>query len=138
MEQIIATVTNWPVIIQGALGSALFTLLFFLGKVISKRTFFVIEMFSNHQEESKQSLYKIRLRAIKSETPEKKSMWLHLLIYKILGNVVRAFIWLIFGSISSSIIPVFGIIGYLGALYYLFNTLTAYKDITSDVTDEET
>lgn len=138
MDQFILTITNWPVIVQGALGSALFAALFFIGRLISKSLHGLFKKVLYQRAKHTQSLHEVRTKVIKASTSERKIQWMALLIYLILGHIIRAFIWFIFGSITSSIIPVFSVIGYLGALYYLFNALTAYKSIDESFEDQKT
>ena len=55
-----------------------------------------------------------------------------MVIYRSLRHFYKALIWLTLGLILNSIISVFGIIGFIGCLYYLFCAANAVQGVKID------
>ena len=51
------------------------------------------------------------------------------IIYRMARYLVRALFWLTLGLIFGSVISVFGLIGYLGCLYYLLQALRILQGV---------
>lgn len=62
---------------------------------------------------------------------EDRSSSISMLIYLALKQIVTGLIMLVFGLMIESTIPIFGNIGYLGALYFLFNASLIFKPLDS-------
>lgn len=129
MEEIILKVTEWPVIIQGALGSGLFWLLLLLG---TKITDFITDKIGNFTKQASidnKRAEVIRYRALESDDPALASLGVISLIYGTFHFVVKALIMVIFGLIFQPIIYIFGIVAYVVALYFLFRAYHTVKDM---------
>lgn len=118
MSELIEIFKDWPVIIQGALGSALFWL--FLA-IAPKCLFYVIGKFSNKSLKMRKKKLKmdlIKYEAINSNDYTHQTYALSGLTYACLRELIPAFLWLTLGLISMSFIPILGVVGFTGALYY--------------------
>ncbi len=145
LESLVKAITDWPVLVQGAIGSALFWLVLLLGqKGVSAAT----SKFSSKSKARRKSfLMEQRLKyAYKLTTDnDTRAAIFSGLLYRASRNALRGCIWLTFGSLASAFIPVFGAVGFVGALFYFFealNTVTAVpeadsaKDKVKELTEE--
>lgn len=119
MSEVITIIKDWPIIVQGALGSALFWL--FL--VISQKIAVVVkEKLSKHSRESR--LSRLRNEYFKYSNDEdaaEHSLSVVYLIYRSLRPFLRAMMWFVMGVITNIFASPLGVIGYIGALFLLFN-----------------
>ncbi len=136
MEEIILKVTEWPVIIQGALGSGLFWLLLILG---TKTTNFIsnkIGSFTENASIENKRAEVLRYKAIESDDPALASLGVIGLIYGAFHYIVKALIMIVFGLIFQPIIYIFGIVAYIVALYFLFRAYHIVKDMDDTKSQE--
>ena len=131
MNELIQKILEWPIILQGALGSGLFWLILVAGQ---KFTAFITVKVSK-------SSRKRRLRALREEglkcritlpDNDERATMVALLVYRALRHISFGLIWLALGLAFQAFIPTFGLIGYLGALFYLFNAARVFKPIGQD------
>jgi hypothetical protein len=133
MEIIIDRILQWPVIVQGALGSGLFWLILFIGQkafaVSSSRyiTFSKKRRLNSLQAES------IRYKAFIIEDKSISAFLLIGLIYSAMHNLIESLICVFIGLLFHNFIPVFGVIGYLFALYYLFKAADNVRYTNSEI-----
>jgi len=132
MSTIIETIQNWPVIIQGALGSALFALVMYLGEKVFSAAPALASRLSRTRRRSYLITKAIRLRAKTSKDPLAKAYYPAMLWYRASRDVIKGLIWLTLGLIFTNMVGVFGVIGHLGCLYYLFFALEVVKPIKGD------
>ncbi|MCK9388318.1 MAG: hypothetical protein M0Q22_07990 [Sulfuritalea sp.] len=132
MEQLIASVQDWPVIVQGALGSALFALVLFTGQKIT--TYFLDTVHAQSKRERARQLREqlIRYKALKSKDNAERAFYAAVIWLRASRHVVKAFIWLTLGLAFNSLLGVLGVVGFLGATYYLFVALGIVKGISYD------
>ena len=134
LDRFITAMTDLPIIAQGALGSALFAVLMFMGQRIvawassrwsrlskARRRVFLIDE-------------TVRYQVLAQESVADKSAFLLLLLYRGSQSLVRALVWLVFGLLFGSLESVLGVVGYLGSVYYLFRCLNtiAYPEPGAD------
>ena len=129
-------ILEWPIIVQGALGSAIFWLILILGQKI---TLFISNRLSNYskshyEKDLKIERFKYLIMAC-SET--ERPTYIISLIYIAMIRMLRGLIWLTLGLVTQSFIPVFGVIGYIGALYNLFLSLKVFKPVESSINANE-
>lgn len=136
MDEVIKTITEWPVIVQGALGSALFTFLFYIGQ----KSFTLINNFLSNFSKSikKVSLLRLHrkytgLKAHKENDLVKSNSVQIGLIYRAMRKIISGIIWIIFGLILNPFIYGFELIGYLGGLYFMFSALSSVQAINTNV-----
>jgi hypothetical protein len=132
IERLLTSISDWPVIVQGALGSALFAAVLFLGQ---KATGSLSSRYSAVSRERRRNfLLEQRLKysyKLAKDMPTRAAIFSGLL-YRASKNALRAAVWLTLGLIFSTFLPVLGLVGFLGALYYLFaalNTVTPVPEV---------
>lgn len=133
MEIIINRILQWPVIVQGALGSGLFWLILFLGQKAFAASSSKYISFNKNRRLGKLQAERIRYRAFIVEDRGLSVFLIIGLIYGAMHNLIKSLICVCIGLLLQSFIPVFGAIGFLFALYYLFNAADAVRDIDSKV-----
>ena len=128
MEELYKVITEYPVIIQGALGSALFAFLIFIGKKIFQIINDILsKYFKNIKLETLRRLRTkhIGLKAHRSKDLLKSSSIRTELLYYGFRNFISGVIWILLGLILNLYE-----IGYLGGIYYMFKALNSVQRIT--------
>jgi hypothetical protein len=131
MEKLVTAIENWPVLIQGAIGSALFWVLLVF---CQKLTTFLSERFSTLSKKRRQSELLnqlLRFHALTTSPRDFGGPYASVLWFRASRKVVKALIWLTFGLIFESIIT-FGVIGFIGCLYYLFDAYNIVRPLNYD------
>ncbi|WP_099609974.1 hypothetical protein [Vibrio fujianensis] len=130
MNNIISTVTEWPTIVQGALGSALFALCFSLGQ----RAVRAITNYSKAYSKRVSKDIVIRDELLKGVIAQGERNDILLVMsgmtYPALHYVIKAFLFFSFGYLAEGIVPVFGSIGVLIGVFFLFKALLYCPDLT--------
>jgi hypothetical protein len=124
MKELIDAIKAWPIIIQGALGSALFWLVLIVGQKLADAI--LPRISSRNRVRQRRRLFDqiLRLEAVKAgQDKEQATYYASAILYRASRRFVVAVIWLTLGFIFHSVIGIFGLVGYLGCLYYLFATL---------------
>jgi hypothetical protein len=124
---LIAQIGNIPVIIQGALGSALFTIILFVGQKITHLLRRKISESSTKRRREFLIEENLKLLLLLSNDFSTRGAFVSLLNFRATRKIFLALIWLALGLVGSSIIDIFGVVGYLGALYFLFDGLETCK-----------
>ncbi|MBA2083780.1 hypothetical protein [Aeromonas veronii] len=129
MNDLITAIKAWPIIVQGALGSGLFWLiLVLLQKISLKITGYLSHLF---KESEKSEIRTELLKILMTEAAGiEKLNYAAPILYRMARPFLRAILWLVLGLFVGSIISIFGIIGYIGSIYYLLqalNVVSAYK-----------
>lgn len=130
MEKLIQAVQDWPVLIQGALGSAIFWLFLLVGQKVAA---FVTSHASDLSNKSKQRFLfdqLLRCRAAKTKIDSEGGYYASILWFRASRHVIKGLIWLTLGLIFGSVINVLGIVGYLGCFYYMFAALIIVRPFT--------
>ena len=129
MEKLITAIQDWPVLIQGAIGSALFWLLLVLGQ---KLTTFLSTKFSPLSKRMKKSdlvTQLLRFQALKTGPHDLGGHYASILWYRASRSVIKALIWLALGLIFGSITNVLGVVGFFGCVYYLLSALDVVRPL---------
>lgn len=129
MEELINAVKAWPIIMQGALGSALFWLLLAIGQWLTGKANKSTSSFLKNTRKSALVNESMRLGALKAQGRD-KALFASFLIYRMSRPLLMGLIWMVLGLTFNNIIGVFSIIGYLGSLYYLFIALGIVKAVS--------
>lgn len=132
MEKLVASIQEWPVIIQGALGSALFALVLFIGQKVA--AYFIDTMHAKSRRARTRQLREqlIRFKALRATDRTERTYYTSLIWLRASRHVVKALIWLALGLTFNSLLGVLGVVGFLGAIYYLFIALSIVKGISYD------
>lgn len=115
MQELIEAIKAWPVIVQGALGSALFWLVLLIGQ---KATVAATEAYSRHSKDLRISWLTTAMikyqGAIENRTDNAV-----MLLYRSARHLYKGIMWLALGLSIQSLLDVSGIIGFAGCIYYL-------------------
>ncbi|WP_156352886.1 hypothetical protein [Pseudomonas sp. NBRC 111140] len=129
MEKLIASIQDFPVIVQGAMGSALFALLMYIGQKVTTYCFDSFRTSSKKTRIRQLKEQHVRLRALSSEDDSERAYLTSLLWLRASRHVVKALIWITFGLAFESVAGIFSAVGFIGAFYYLFLALNIVKPI---------
>lgn len=138
MQELINAVKEWPIIIQGALGSALFWLILLCGQFITSK---ITSTYSYHSKRARLSqLISARNKYLADITT---SDTVHIscvvvLLYRTSRHLFRSLMWLVMGLIFQSFFMPAGIIGFCGSLYYLFKAYEIVSPIEYEEDSEAT
>ncbi len=135
LDKIIVAITDLPVILQGALGSALFALTLFLGQKTAAYVSNKISLTSIRYKENALIDEQAMLNVIAAKNIEEETYYAVVSLYRAGRYATRSMFWLILGLIFGSIIPVFEMVGYLGGLYYILQVMRVFQG-TSASKDE--
>ncbi|WP_273984237.1 hypothetical protein [Vibrio parahaemolyticus] len=120
MENLINMIKDWPVIVQGALGSGLFWLILLVGNKLQSA---FSQKYSTYSVKSRMNWLRseqCKHRAAFSRDATEQTLWTTALIYRASRDVIRAIMWLSMGLIFQSFFMPMGVVGFIGALHYLF------------------
>ena len=124
IEVIIKTITEWPVIIQGALGSALFAFISYIGNKMIKHLYFIWNKYSKENAEildsHKQGLIEAHLERDFVELNNVMTV----MIFCSLHYLMKATLFVSLGYMAESFIPIFGVVGYFIGFTFLFKAMT--------------
>ncbi len=138
MNTVLDKILDWPVIVQGAVGSALFSLILYLGQ---KTFVFVPRLASKVTVGRRRSYLHTRLLRLHSASRDDllgQAAFASALCYRALRDLFKALIWLTLGLLFTNFVGVWGVVGYLGCLYYLFFALEVVKPITVEGSEIQT
>ena len=135
---IIDEILNLHVIIQGAIGSALFALIASLLKVVFKFITHQLSKISNKIDIENKNAEWVHLQYQNSDRNADSAIFLVWCIFHGFHHIIQALIWVVLGQIFKNVIELFALIGYLGALYYLYRAVSTvpFKDEFEDLPDE--
>ena len=132
LDRLLAAASDLPVIVQGALGSALFALVLFVGQ---RAFLFFAEQRAKHSR-TKRKRYlveqQIKYNVLNATGVANRGAFVSLLIYRAARSLFLALLWLSLGLIFGSVLNVLGLVGYFGCVYYLFlglSTVTGPKKV---------
>jgi len=136
MQELVQEVLKWPLIIQGAIGSALFWGILSLGQVITSK---LIEKASTYSKETRESNLRTKWSKYyghKAFLNKEKNVVAEVqisLIYASFRNFLKSMVWITLGLLFSKVISVLGVVGFIGGLYYLFKALNIVQKIDTNV-----
>lgn len=130
IKELLTAIQDWPALVQGVLGSAIFSLIVLVGQKVAG---YVSKKIREHSKE-RQKIYLfneiIRYRAVRDGHEfETWAPYASVLWFRASRHVISGLIWLTLGLIFEAISAIFGLIGFLGCLYYLFAAASIVKPI---------
>jgi hypothetical protein len=134
MNELIEAIKAWPIIIQGALGSALFWLVLVLAQWARTH---ISAKYSLHSRDSRLTWLvneqtKIEACTAASGIPQIETLaWL---FYRACRPFLKALMWLVYGLIMDSIVSPGGVIAYIVCISYLLKAFQIVGPI-EDQTD---
>jgi hypothetical protein len=135
MRALIDQILQWPVILQGVLGSALFSVILAIGGFLLRRFRTGWHGFSRRRRLDSLQAEAMRYQALLSEDASNMTVTLVGLMYEALPKIIRALVMICLGLIFGSIVPVFGIVGFAIALFYLFSAATIVRSLDETKSD---
>lgn len=140
MSNFINIITEWPLIVQGALGSGLFWLVLLVGQKASAYFSKKLSTYSVARREhylNREWQKFTGLQAHYDGNKELASSFMVGLIYQSLRSIFTGLIWLALGLTFNSVIPVLGVVGFIGCIYYMFEGLSAVQRVSKENTPAE-
>lgn len=122
MQEFVDAIKAWPVIVQGALGSALFWLILLIGQLLVTRLTSWQSKRSKIARKGWLMSERAKCLAGLATSSETFAVYATILLYRASRPLCRSILWLVLGLSFQAFIEPAGIVGYLGALYYLFKT----------------
>jgi len=129
MNNIIETITAWPIIVQGALGSALFALISFLGQKAVK---FLFSKWEKYSKQNNKVLDSQKIALIQGYINNDQKLINHVLsimVFSSLHYLMKATLFVGLGLVAESLLPVFGGVGYFIGFIYLFKAMSYSPNI---------
>jgi hypothetical protein len=126
MDRFITAIQEWPVLLQGAVGSGLFWLFLVIGQKLTTIISDKVSTLSKKKRLDELKTQIIKLQALGTNIKDGGS-YASILLYRASPRVIKALIWLTFGMIFESIFNVLGVIGFIGCMYYLFSAMNALR-----------
>ena len=79
----------------------------------------------------------LRFQALKASSNELAGPYASILWYRASRSLIMGLMWLTLGLIFGSILPILGIVGFIGCLYYLFSALNVVRPLSYDGSIDE-
>ena len=127
MSAFVSEILQLSPILQGALGSALFAALMWLGQLLVRGTHARATSFSKKRRAERLLREYLRASAIRSKSLDRASKCMALLTYSSMEHVAKALIYLVLGFILGNIVQIFSVVGYLFSLFQLFEALDCVR-----------
>jgi hypothetical protein len=124
MDSFWKAVQDWPVLLQGVIGSAIFWLILVVGQRVMS---LLSKQFSKYSRDLRTTAVRtelLRLHARKTTTYAEGGPYAALLLYRLARPLIMALMWLVLGLAFESLLGVLGVVGFFGCLVYL---LAAYR-----------
>jgi hypothetical protein len=123
LDRFFQALTDLPVIFQSVLGSALFAAMVLAGQRFYAYVACRIAGLSKERRKTYLIEQQIIYNVLAARSNPDKAAFLLLLMYRASRSLFMALIWLTLGLIFASVEPSFGMVGYLGCIYFLFSGL---------------
>lgn len=129
MKELIEAMKAWPIIVQGALGSALFWVIL----VFAQKSFdFCSKLYSTHSASSRKSFLIskfVKLNAFITGNQFDISA----VMYRSLRFLYKSLMWLALGFIFENLFSIGGVIGFVGCFYYLSKAYQLVSPLDEDI-----
>ena len=133
MENMINQIFDWPALAQAVIGACLFAILLKSGSWLSRFLSNKAIGFSKNHRLNSLIAESIRYKSLVSTDSSQRGALIAALIYAISGYTIKAIIMVVLGLAFSNLSIIFGYVGYIMALYYLFIALDRARDVDMDV-----
>ena len=132
MSEIVTAISNWPVILQGALGSALFAATIYFGRRGASLVMGKYSTISTRRRIEYLQIQRVKYSILSTKDFSARAAYFSGLTYRAARHWTMGAVWVLLGFIGSVFLPVLGVVGYLGGLYYLFIAVNILKGIGKD------
>lgn len=112
---------QWPVLLQAVLGSALFSLISYLGQILYKSIVGKLSLYNASLRN--ENLYRELFQKKLIRTSDRSGKVTLTLMYQGFACLLRGMMFFLIGYLFESIIPLSSIIGTIGLIYYLFKAM---------------
>lgn len=132
MNDLVAKITDWPVVVQGAAGSALFWLILLVATKITDRSLQATVSFG--KKKRLEVLYAEHLLLSATSTGDKadRTMAVAALLYGALHYALKGLAALALSLMLGDLVPVLKAVGTAFSAYYFLWALTIVRDIPSN------
>lgn len=137
MNELIEAIKAWPIIIQGALGSALFWLVLLFAQLARTH---ISAKYSLHSRDSRMSWLineQIKLEAYCAESGIPQIETLVWLFYRASRPFLKSLMWLVYGLVMDAIVSPAGVIAYIVCISYLFKAFQVIRPIEDKIDPAE-
>ena len=122
MDKFVTVINDWPVIVQGALGSALFAFALWFGQKLYTWFNNKLSKFSRNNRKSSLITEMVKIN-LKLTTGKERHIFAPILLYRMSRPFIKAIIWLVLGLITGNLFEALSVVGYIGSIYYLLKAL---------------
>ncbi|WIG82412.1 hypothetical protein KFZ68_06995 [Photobacterium damselae] len=122
MSELLEIIKQWPVIIQGALGSAVFAFTLSLAQRIFTMMNHRISSLSVKTQINELQTEKLKI-CMDLAKGRDKALFSAPMLYRMSRPFLRGLIWLVMGLMLGNVSFVLAIVGYFGSIYYFVNAL---------------
>lgn len=137
MREFIDAILQWPAILQGLLGSALFALISFVGERVLRRLGPLASKVSLESRKYRVLVDMARHAGFrKGVSTQVTILFAAMLVLEAMRFIVRALLMICLGLMTTDIVPTFGFVGYAMAVYYLLKAVAVTRD-TPDEADHD-
>lgn len=138
MNEIVQLFKEWPVVVQGALGSALFWVFLNIAQYLFNVIGEIVSMRTNWARRYRLVTELSKYNAYTSKEWDKKVYHVSVVAYRSLRSLYKALIWLTGGLvIDATVGGVFAVAGYVGCLFYLLSASGTVAPINVSKSQEE-
>jgi hypothetical protein len=122
VHELIEAIKNWPVIVQGALGSAAFWVLLVAIQNIYQFINHRISKVSRNNRKSELINERLKL-GLKVTKGRDRALFAPVLLYRMSRPFLKALIWMTLGLMFTPASSVLSTVGYIGSIYYMIKAL---------------
>lgn len=135
LQRFVTAVQDWPVLVQGALGSGLFWLVLLVAQRTTAFLSSHIALQSKHRRQADLKNQLLRFHALKASAGADSAAvagFASVLLYRTARPVIKALMWLTLGLVFQSVLGVLGVVGFVGCLYYLLTAFNIVRPLVFD------
>jgi hypothetical protein len=132
MGRLAHAIKDWPILVQGAIGSGLFWLFLVLGQKITALCSARLSVIFKERRNTVLFNQLLRIRAYYTSADATGGAYATILWYRASRDLIKGLIWLALGLSFRTFIGVLGVVGFVGSLFYFFAALNTVKPMTDD------
>lgn len=130
MNAVIKAITDWPALAQLVVATGIFSALVNLvTKIYAVCATQVIKVSQNARTSrvGNELLRTLAYKAAETSDIQHHGMYAAVLWYRASRHLIKALIWLTLGLACNAFVKAFGVVGFLGCLYYLFSAFQVVR-----------
>ena len=122
MNEVVNIVKDWPIIVQGALGSGLFWFILLVFQYAMSKINSLLSHYSKQSRISWLVSLETKYEAAISEDDNISTYNISILLMRCLRPFLKALMWLSMGLMLRDVLYPAEVIGFIGCIYYLFKS----------------